>query len=397
MMQNSNQFTLTKGDEVKGFIIQFPIKQGSNAETYRVKGNDGKLYFLKLFNLAKLHRTSFNSENNLLEIEFLKSINHQNIANYKDSGELIFEGKKFGFLALNFIAGETLAARISRDPFTSTYDIKQIITGILSGLSYLHSLPENVIHNEITPQNIMLDLSGDIPQAKIIDFGFARSFHQSSKAYNKEGLNLNYVASECFNSFYSPQSDLFSLGAVMYHLLFGMPPWFKDISKFKADRTKAEDVIIEERKKPLSFPKVSSDIVDFDESILKVLKKALQQEPDNRFQSANEFSQALNGEIEVEDVDPVQKAKSDDKAEKKIKTQKAKGKGFDAIAGMKELKAQLQLDVIDALNKPEEYAKFGLTIPNGMLLYGPPGCGKTFFAKHFAEEVGFNFISTFRL
>jgi transitional endoplasmic reticulum ATPase len=41
---------------------------------------------------------------------------------------------------------------------------------------------------------------------------------------------------------------------------------------------------------------------------------------------------------------------------------------------------------------PEEYAKYGVTIPNGMLLYGPPGCGKTFFAKHFAEEVGFNFM-----
>jgi transitional endoplasmic reticulum ATPase len=155
--------------------------------------------------------------------------------------------------------------------------LKQIISAVLNGLNYLHSLPEPIIHNEITPQNIMLDLSGDIPQAKIIDFGFARSFHQSSKTFSKEGLNLNYVASECFNSFYSPQSDLFSVGAVMYHLLFGMPPWFKDISKFKADRTKAEDVIIEERKKPLVFPKISRDIVDFDESVLKVLKKALQQ------------------------------------------------------------------------------------------------------------------------
>jgi transitional endoplasmic reticulum ATPase len=374
------------------YFVMFFIKQGINAETYRVKGIDGRLYFLKLFNYTKLHRSAFDIVNNLLEIEFLKSIKHPNIVSYKDSGELIFEGRKFGFLVLDFIAGETLAEKISREKIESLYDIKQIITNVLSGLNYLHSLTEPIIHNEITPQNIMMDLSGDIPQAKIIDFGFARSFHQSSKAYNKEGLNLNYVASECFNNFYSPQSDLFSVGAVMYHLLFGMPPWFKDISKFKADRTKAEEVIIEARKKPLSFPKVSSDIVDFDESIFKVLKKSLQNDPENRFQSANEFIQALNGEIEIDDVDTVQKVKSDETENKKIKTEKAKGKGFDAIAGMKELKEQLQLDVIDALHNPEEYAKYGVTIPNGMLLYGPPGCGKTFFAKHFAEEVGFNFM-----
>jgi transitional endoplasmic reticulum ATPase len=87
------------------------------------------------------------------------------------------------------------------------------------------------------------------------------------------------------------------------------------------------------------------------------------------------------------------KVNSSDKPEKNIRTQTPKGKGFSAIAGMKDLKEQLQLDVIDALLEPEEYAKYGVTIPNGMLFYGPPGCGKTFFAKHFAEEVGFNFIN----
>ncbi len=374
------------------YSVMLFIKQGSNAETYRVKGEDGKLYFLKLFSYAKLHRSAFDREQNLLEIEFLKSINHPNIVSYKDSGELIFEGKKFGFLILHFIAGETLAEQISREPISSLYDLKQIISGILNGLRYLHSLPDPIIHNEITPQNVMLDLASDIPKPCIIDFGFARSFHQSSKSFSKDGLNLNYVASECFNNFYSPHSDLFSVGALMYHLLFGTAPWFKDISKFKADRTKAEDIILEERKKKLPFPKISNDIVDFDESILKIIKKALQNDPENRFQSANEFLQAINGEIEVEDVNTVQKVKSEDKPLKKILTQKAKGKGFEAIAGMTELKAQLKLDVIDALHNPEEYAKYGVTIPNGMLLYGPPGCGKTFFAKHFAEEVGFNFM-----
>ena len=374
------------------YQVLFFIKSGANAETYRVKGADGKLYFLKIFNYTKLHRSAYDSESNLLEIEILKALSHPNIVSYKDGGELIYEGKKFAFMVQDFIVGETLAERIGRDPFSSVYDIKQVISEVLAGLQYLHRQPDPVIHNEVTPQNIMLDLSDDVLHAKIIDFGYARFYHQSSKTFSREGLNLNYVASECLNNLYSPQSDLFSVGALMYHLLFGMPPWFKDVSKFKADRTKAGDIIIEQRQKPLSFPAVSNRIVDFDESILKVLKKALQHDPENRFQSAGDFAQALNGEIEIEDVDRIQKVKSDDAKGSSIKMQKAQGRGFDAIVGMKELKEQLQLDVIDALHQPEEYAKYGVTIPNGMLLYGPPGCGKTFFAKHFAEEVGFNFM-----
>lgn len=59
---------------------------------------------------------------------------------------------------------------------------------------------------------------------------------------------------------------------------------------------------------------------------------------------------------------------------------------------MEELKAQLREEVIEPLTHPEQYARYGVTIPNGMLLYGPPGCGKTFFAKHFAAEAGFNFL-----
>ena len=390
---SNNKGILPKGFSINDkYSILLFIKQGSNAETYRVKGNDGKLYFLKLFNYSKLHRSAFDSDNNLLEIELLKNVKQENIVSYKDSGEVIYESKKFGYLVLNFIAGETLAERISREMFNNYYDVQQVISDVLKGLSYLHSLPEPIIHNEITPQNIMLDLSSDVPKAKLIDFGFARSFHQSTKAYNKIGLNLNYVASECFNGLYSPQSDIFSVGAVMYQMLFGLPPWFKDISKFQADRTNAEETVLQERSKPLSFPKISDEFVGYDEKVKLILKKALSQDTENRIQTANEFIDAINGDIDVEDIDKVQKVKSDDKPEKKIQSKKAKGKGFDAIAGMKELKAQLQLDVIDALHSPEEYAKYGVTIPNGMLLYGPPGCGKTFFAKHFAEEVGFNFM-----
>ena len=59
---------------------------------------------------------------------------------------------------------------------------------------------------------------------------------------------------------------------------------------------------------------------------------------------------------------------------------------------MNELKTILKDEVIDVLNDKEKYERYGVTIPNGMLLYGPPGCGKTFISEKFAEEVGFNFI-----
>lgn len=67
-------------------------------------------------------------------------------------------------------------------------------------------------------------------------------------------------------------------------------------------------------------------------------------------------------------------------------------RGLDCVAGMKDLKALLANDVINPLLNPEKYQKFRLSVPNGILLYGPPGCGKTFIIKKLAEELGYNFV-----
>ena len=370
------------------------VKQGFYAETYRVKGNNGKLYFLKLFNYSQLHKSAFDVNNNILEIELVKSIQHSNLITYKDSGEIVIENKKYAYLVLDFIAGETLSEKIIRERYTSLYDIKSIIIEILEGLKYLHQQANPIIHNEITLQNVMLDLAQGNPKTKIIDFGYAREFHQSSKIFNKEGLNPNFMATECFHNIYSPQSDIFSVGIVLYQLIYNSLPWIVDVSKFKGKQSELEDKIVEERKKKIQFPNVLDNIIDFDDDITSIIKKALHTDTEVRFSSADEFIKALKGEVIVDDIDTIQIQKSDKEPTKKKTTYSsvAKGKGFSAIAGMQNLKNQLQVDVIDALRNPEEYEKYGVTIPNGMLLFGPPGCGKTFFAKHFAEEVGFNFM-----
>jgi len=143
---------LIKGAKVGTFTIQFFIKTGSYAETYRVKDSNGNTCFLKLFNYAKLHRTQFDSEGNVLEIEISKQINHCNITKYLDSGDYIHENQKYAFVVYNFISGETIADKLIRERTLSVYEVKQIILGVLNGLEYLHNLSIPIIHNEITIQ-----------------------------------------------------------------------------------------------------------------------------------------------------------------------------------------------------------------------------------------------------
>lgn len=371
---------LQKGQIVDGkYSVNFFLKKGNYAESYRVQNEKKETKFLKLFDYKRLHRTQLNASGEIIEINILGEIKHPNLSKFVDAGEIIDGTNKYAYAVLDFISGETLTDKLKRDETLSHYDAKDIILGVLNGLQYLHSHKPAIIHNDITPQNVMVDLSGKVSIAKIIDFGYAKYISQSIKEFTGEGLNPFYCANETFNNVFSVQSDIFSVGALYYHLLMGMPPYFIQISDYKANRVDAQDLIIKQRSKPLRF---SNDVKD---DVKAILSKALATQPEDRFESANEFIQAINGELLVqmsEDKIPEKKPKSD-----VIK----KGNGFSAIAGMEELKETIRVDIIDALNKKQEYEEYGLSIPNGMLLYGPPGCGKTFFAEKMAEEIGFSF------
>lgn len=371
--------------------MAFPHKQGAYAETYRVKDANGKSRFLKLIDYNRLERNQVDDDGSVIEVEIAKRLQHHNLCRFIDSDSLIIDGSKYEWFATEFVSGETLAQKVARDEDVSVYEAKTITSSVLRALMYLHSQSRPIIHNEITIQNVMLNLAGGLSDLKLIDFGHARFLNQAPAKPRLDELNPFYLAPERFSGVCSVQSDIYSVGVLMYHLLYHKLPWHIDVSQIGSSDVIGR--ILDERDKELALPPL--DLFEFDEQLTNIIAKVLCYDADGRFKSAEEFSKALNGEILVERQSTKRRILSQPSKPNSanIPTAKKKeGEGFAAIAGMEDLKRQMREEVLEPLHNPEEYRRYGVTIPNGMLLYGPPGCGKTFFAKHFAEEAGFNFM-----
>ena len=222
-----------------------------------------------------------------------------------------------------------------------------------------------------------------------MDFDHARKLNKENLKCYMNGLSPFYLAPEMFKGLYSTRTDLYAVGALMYHMIYGMQPWEVDLKDVPVKER--EQVILAARQRPLPIPDVK--VFEMDEQLINVIAKALMQDVDKRFQNADEFLKALGGEssivcsnFEKFDVTPAKTKESE-----AIKPEK-KGNGFADVAGMDELKRRLNEEVIDIIKKPEKYKRLRVKIPNGILLYGPPGCGKTYIAEKFAEEVGCNYM-----
>lgn len=379
-------FLFKKNDSIGKYVVVFPHKEGSYAQTYRVKDEFSKVKFLKLIFMEELEVYQYDKDGQVIEVELASSLNHMNLCSFVDSGKLERDGHQLLYVVTEYVKGENLNDRLYRGGSLSPMEIRQVMSALLSAINYIHTLDSPVIHNEITVENIMLDTVGNLNNLKLIDFGAARYADLKPDTKSWHGQNLYYVASERFFGDGSTRSDLFSVGVVLYKLIFGIMPWDTHI----AGMTLQEQVeaIVEKRNGPLALPNIQ--ILEMDNDLLKVMVKALAPDPNQRFASAQEFLDAIERRIDI-DTPPISMTRIN-QTEEKSKLQPKQGNGFADVAGMNEIKTIMQKKIINILKDPQKAERFKIQIPNGMLLYGPPGCGKSFIAEKFAEEAGYNYV-----
>lgn len=392
--------TFKKGEKIGKYVINSFIKKGIVAESYTVLGPDDMMYFMKIYELRSIPHEQLFEGKEVYEIQLCKELNtveNQNVVRYVDNGEVKKGNTVYHYLVTEFYRGVLLLDAVREEGRFDLEDAVQITLCVLSGLSFIHSCA--LIHNDIRPSNIMLqELEDGMLMPTIIDLGHISYMVKGRPTFADEDLMPYFRAPETFRSVYTVKSDIFSTGALLYFLIFGKSPWeTMDLRPLAGDKQKIAEAVKKARKQDLVL---ETDEVKLPDYMKAILMKALAKRPNDRFASAAEFAQALLEQVMPELAKRLEEGETNASQTEEqgqvnsgptVTFKKGSGNGFDNVTGRDELKEQLRKEVLFAMQNPEKAKLYRLPAINGVLLYGPPGCGKSLVLESFAEELGFNY------
>lgn len=214
------------------------------------------------------------------EAKAVTSLTHDGIIHVYDFGQLP-DGQPY--LAMELLEGQSLADVISKSGSLNRQNALALFKAIAKALEYAHD--KGVIHRDLKPSNVVLDKSGDVARAKVVDFGIAKFEDEASVKLTATGEIFGsppYMSPEqCRGEALDNRSDIYSMGCLMYEALTGRAP-FVGSTSFHIMQMHIGD-------SPASFSAVRpglKDCFDLEAAVLKCLAK----DPANRFQSARELS-----------------------------------------------------------------------------------------------------------
>lgn len=300
-----------------------------------------------------------------------ENVQHVCLLSLLDHGIVDVKGVKMFYRVTDFVSGETLAQRLKREGRLSVHKSKQIVRQLLSLVNWLHCQPGDLSLGALSPSEIVLHLRDD-------GLSLLRTPSASRKAYQAPESVAGQPDPE--------KDDVYLIGKLFYLMLFGGNP--KSITSVCGNGFAASENPRGTCLYPLPITK--DCIFELNDEVIRILERALSHDLKERYDSVADMLK----DLDLSDQDHVAQmsvpVNSDNNSGPMAVGKIGSAQGFASIAGMSELKSFLTASVINLLRHTDRAKRYRIHIPNGMLLYGPPGCGKSFFAEKFAEEVGYN-------
>ena len=275
---------LSSGSKLGPYEIQSPLGAGGMGEVYRAKdtrlGRDVAL---------KILPASFAREPDLLrrfeqEARAVAALSHPNILAIHDIGS--HDGSPF--LVSELLEGESLRAALDRGPLPQRKAIEYGVQ-IAHGLAAAHG--KGITHRDLKPENIYVTKDGRI---KILDFGLAKMAQSPdpdevtlASSHTAAGVVMgtaSYMAPEQVRGEAAdPRTDLFAFGAVLYEMLSGVRAFRRD--------TAVETMTAVLKDDP---PELSDPVRLVSPALERIVRRCLEKDPEQRFQSARDLSFALS-------------------------------------------------------------------------------------------------------
>ncbi|MEW5723751.1 MAG: serine/threonine-protein kinase [Thermodesulfobacteriota bacterium] len=234
----------------------------------------GKDPYIKRFVAIKVSRpaSELSRESFFIEAQSAGRLNHPNIVSIYDFG---LHGE-YCYITMEYVDGTSLDKFCNRRNLLPVSKVVEVLFSVCYGLDHAHK--QGIIHRDIKPSNILLDKSGP---TKITDFGIAQTGEEKA-----DGFIIGtpyYIAPErLIGRTAGVESDIFSLGCVMYELLTGE-------KAFPGESLL--DVTLRVRDKDPAPPRLLRP--ELPESLVKITAKALAKDPNDRYQNCMDLAYAL--------------------------------------------------------------------------------------------------------
>lgn len=259
------------------------IGNGGMATVYKAK-----CHVLNRYVAVKILKDEFTTDSDFIkrfntEAQSAASLTHPNIVSIYDVGN---EDNLY-YIVMELIQGKTLKEIIVEDGILSWKWSVNIAIQIASALEVAHK--NNIIHRDIKPHNIIITEDGI---AKVTDFGIAKAVSNSTiTAFGTTIGSVHYFSPEhAKGGFTDAKSDLYSLGIVLYEMLTGKVP-------FDAD-TPVSVALKQVQEEPVE-PREYNDEIPM--SVNQIILKAMQKDPNCRYQNATEMLEDLSHALKEPD------------------------------------------------------------------------------------------------